>query len=520
MNRETMLKNIGESEKEWDIIVIGGGATGVGVAVDAASRGYSVCLLERYDFGKGASSRSTKLVHGGVRYLQQGNITLVIESLHERGILRQNAPHLVSELPFVIPDYALWELPFYGVGMKVYDVLAGRYGFPASEILSKEDVISHIPNLQQEGLVGGTLYYDGQFDDSRLLINLARTAVDQGATVLNYMNVTGLTYDDKKIINGVTCSDTETNKEYTLHAKCVVNATGPFTDALRLKDDNKTKPIMSPSQGVHIILPREFLPGDTAIMVPHTSDGRVMFAIPWRGQMLVGTTDRSVDTVEVNPIALDTEVDFILETAAPYLTKKPTRADVKSVFAGIRPLARESHEKDTASLSRDLVIDISTSGLLTITGGKWTTYRKMAEDCVNHAIILANLEDRPCVTKKLNIHGHYYNSEQLGDLHYYGIDALSIREIIQSNPDYGKKIHESLIETVAEVIWVVRHEMVQTLDDVLSRRLRITFMDAKRAIEVAPYVADIMAKELGKDEGWKNWQVEEFIKIAEGFVVK
>jgi glycerol-3-phosphate dehydrogenase len=519
MDRAHMLASLRKREEAWDLVIIGGGATGVGIAVDAASRGYAVCLLERSDFGQGTSSRSTKLIHGGVRYLQQGNIPLVMESLHERGLLRQNAPHLVEELPFIIPDYAWWEKPFYGVGMKVYDVLAGRYGFSVSELLSKEEVLERIPTLRQDHLRGGTLYYDGQFDDARLLVNLARTAAEQGAVLLNHMPVTGLVYDDRKMVCGVTCRESETGEVHTLLSKCVVNATGPFTDMVRKMDDPVVAPIMAPSQGVYRS-PAEFLPGDSAIMVPHTSDGRVMFAIPWRGHTLIGTTDTPVQDVPVEPVPFSAEVDFILETAAPYFTKQPTRADIQCAFAGIRPLARGNHEGDTASLSRDFVIDISPSGLLTMTGGKWTTYRKMAEECVDHAITLANLEARPCLTRTLNIHGYYQYPDRLGSLRYYGTDAFLIQELMESDTAYAQKIHPSLSETVAEVVWAVRFEMARTVDDILSRRLRITFLDTKLAVSVAPVVATILARELGRDAQWQRQQVEEFTALAQGFLVE
>lgn len=520
MERAHILDHLRKRTSEWDLIVIGGGATGMGVAVDAASRGYAVCLLERGDFGQGTSSRSTKLIHGGVRYLQQGNIPLVMESLHERGLLRQNAPHLVEEIPFVIPDYAWWEKPFYGIGMKVYDVLAGRYGFSSSEILSKEEVLARIPTIRPDDLLGGTLYYDGQFDDARLLINLMCTAVEQGATVLNHAPVIEFTYDDQKMANGVVCRDNETGETYTLSAKCVVNATGPFTDTVRKMDNSAAVPIMAPSQGVHIVLPAEFLPGDSAIMVPHTSDGRVMFAIPWRGHTLIGTTDVPVQQVPFEPVPLAEEIDFILETAAPYFTRQPTRSDITCAFAGIRPLARGNSEGDTSSLSRDFVIDISPSGLLTLTGGKWTTYRKMAEECVDHVITLANLEVRPCITRTLNIHGHYQHANQLGSLRYYGSDAMEIRELMESNEAYAQQIHSTLSETVAEVIFSIRNEMARTIDDVLSRRLRIMFLDPRLAVTIAPAVAAILAQELGRDTLWQQQQIEQFTALAQGFLVE
>ena len=520
MERAHMLANLGRRTETWDVIVVGGGATGMGVAVDAASRGYSVCLLERGDFGQGTSSRSTKLIHGGVRYLEQGNIPLVMESLHERGLLRQNAPHLVEELPFIIPDYAWWEKPFYSIGMKVYDVLAGRYGFSPSEILSREEVLVRLPTIRSDDLLGGTVYYDGQFDDARLLINLASTATEQGATVLNHMPVIRLTYDDRKMVNGVVCRDGETDKEYTLSAKCVVNATGPFTDAIRKMDNPTVAPIMAPSQGVHIVLPAAFLPGDSAIMVPHTSDGRVMFALPWRGHTLIGTTDTPVQDVPLEPVPLASEIDLILETAAPYFTRQPTRADIQCAFAGIRPLARGNHEGDTASLSRDFLVDVSSSGLLTLTGGKWTTYRKMAEECVDHVIALADLEVRPCVTRTMNIHGYYQYPDQLGAFRYYGSDAVAIQALAESDPAYARKIHPTLSETVAEIVFAVRNEMARTLDDVLSRRLRLTFLDPRLAVAVAPVVAEILARELGRDTMWQQQQVASFTLLAQGFCVE
>ena len=401
MNRPQSLQHQLKHPDPWDIAIIGGGATGVGIAVDAASRGYSVCLFEQSDFGKGTSSRSTKLVHGGVRYLQQGNISLVMEALKERGILRQNAPHLVHDLAFVVPNYSWWEAPFYGIGMKIYDLLAGRYGFTKSRLLGKEEVLHHIPTLDQEGLRGGVLYYDGQFDDSRLLINLAQTAEEQGATLLNYARVQPHCITDAAgLIDGLTFTDVETNQSHSLQARCVINATGAFSDAVRKLDEPDALPMISPSQGVHLVLDRSFLPGDAAIMVPRTSDGRVMFAIPWHDHTLLGTTDTAIPTVSLEPKALPQEIQFILQTASEYLAKRPTLADIQSVFTGIRPLVKPQENSGTAVISREHTIHVAKSGLLTIAGGKWTTYRKMAEDCVDHAATLADLPDKPCAPRK------------------------------------------------------------------------------------------------------------------------
>jgi glycerol-3-phosphate dehydrogenase len=391
MTRPEMLDRLHSHQGEWDIIIVGGGATGVGVAIDAASRGYDALLLEVNDFGKGTSSRSTKLVHGGVRYLEQGNISLVMEALKERGILRRNAPHLVSDLAFVVPNYDWWEAPFYGLGLKIYNILSGKYGFGPSKVLSREETLGRLPTINRDGLRGGVVYYDGQFDDARLLINMVATAAEQGATLINYCCVTGLTKDSDGFVNGVIAQDEESGEEFSATAKVVVNATGPFTDALRRLADPSVKPMIAPSQGVHLVFDRSFLPGDAAIMVPHTSDGRVMFAIPWHGHTLVGTTDTPIPEPTLDPSPMEEEIEFILKTAGQYLHKAPTRSDVLSVFTGIRPLVKAANSSNTAALSRDHTIHIDESGLLNIAGGKWTTYRNMAEDCVNHAAILGKL---------------------------------------------------------------------------------------------------------------------------------
>src|ERR1700677_307364 len=387
MKRDDMLKQARERVQPWDIIVVGGGATGAGVAVDAATRGYSALLLEQHDFGKGTSSGATKLAHGGVRYLEQGNVSLVMEALKERGLLRQNAPHLVSELQFVVPRYAWWEGPFYGIGLKVYQALSGKYGFGSSQIISKEETIRRVPNVNPDGLNGGVVYYDAQFDDTRLLINLIATAAEQGATLLNYTKVIGLLKGTDGMVNGVTWQNVETGENFSAQAKVVVNATGPFTDSVRRLAEPDANRMISPSQGAHIVLDRSFLPGKNAILVPHTKDGRVMFAIPWHNHTVVGTTDTPIPDARLEPVALGEEIEFMLETAGLYLEKKPTRVDILSVYAGVRPLAKVGGGAHTAALSRDHTIHIDKSGLLSIAGGKWTPYRNMAQDAVNHAAI-------------------------------------------------------------------------------------------------------------------------------------
>ncbi|HRI12483.1 MAG TPA: glycerol-3-phosphate dehydrogenase/oxidase [Verrucomicrobiota bacterium] len=520
MNRDTLLQQAQARTSPWDLIIVGGGATGAGVAVDAATRGYAVLLLERSDFGHGTSSRSTKLVHGGVRYLEQGNVALVMEALHERGMLRQNAPHLVRELPFIVPSYAWWEGPFYGVGLKMYQLLSGKYGFGASRLVSKEQTLERLPNVNPEGLKGGVIYYDGQFDDSRLLINLVTTAQEQGATLLNYARVSGLSRGPEGLVNGVEWEDVETGRKYQAAARVVINATGPFTDGVRKLADPKVSPMISPSQGVHLVFDRSFLPGDTAIMVPHTSDGRVMFAIPWHGHTLVGTTDTPLDSVPEEPKPLSREIDFILETSALYLAKKPGRADILSAFAGIRPLAKVGDGKNTAALSRDHVIHIDQCGLLNIAGGKWTTYRNMAQDCVNHAATLGDLPEKECVTRTLNIHGHHPNAANFGELWFYGTDAPAIRQLAAEDPALATPLDPALPTIGAEVVWAARHEMARSVEDVLARRTRSLFLNANAAVRMAPATAALLARELGRDAAWSRNQVAAFTELARNFQVE
>jgi len=517
MNRAEMYARLHARRGHWDMLVVGGGATGVGVAIDAAARGYGVLLLEQSDFGKGTSSRSTKLVHGGVRYLEQGNISLVMEALRERGLLLANAPHLVHDRAFVVPNYDWWEAPFYGLGLKVYNLLAGKYGFGASRILSKEETLERLPTIKTEGLRGGVIYFDGQFDDSRLLIDMAATAYELGATLLNYARVTGLTKDAEGFIDGVIARDVESGEEFQAQAEVVINATGPFTDDLRRRADATIAPMIAPSQGVHLVFDRSFLPGQSAVMVPHTSDGRVMFAIPWHGHTLIGTTDTPVEDAALEPVALEEEIDFILTTASLYLARKPTRGDILSVFAGIRPLVKSAPGGGTAELSRDHTIHIDKSGLLTICGGKWTTYRHMAEDCVNQAAMLARLPEKACTTEHLKLHGFHEDAEGFGPLRVYGSDAPRIQDLMRSGAGLAEPLDPALPYTGAEVLWAVRHEMARTVEDVLARRTRALFLNAKAAMRMAPRVAGLMAHELGRDGVWQRQQVESFGAVARNY---
>lgn len=503
----------------WDFLVIGGGATGLGTALDAASRGYRTLLVEQHDFAKGTSSRSTKLIHGGLRYLKQGNVSLVLEALHERGLLCANAPHLVHHLSFIVPVYSWWEGPFYGIGIKLYDRLAGRLGLSPSRILSREETISAIPTIEQRGLQRGISYYDGQFDDSRLAVNLAQTIFDSGGVALNYMKATGFIREGG-LVCGAQVRDVETGAEHEIRARVVINATGVFADSIRKMDDPSVADIIVASQGSHLVLPKAFLPGNSAIMVPHTPDGRVLFVVPWHDHVIVGTTDIAVDAITLDPRPMEKEIDFLLTNAASYLSKRPERADVLSVFTGLRPLVYGGDERSTATLSRDHTILISNSGLLTIAGGKWTTYRKMAQDAVDHAQTLAGFERKHCETDYLAIHGWSVDSIPEANLRVYGADAEGIRTLINRDPFLGERIHPALPYVAAEVVWAVREEMARTVEDVLARRTRAILLGARASIEAAPRVAAIMARELQRDAAWEKRSVEDYTHVAQGHLLQ
>ncbi|MGB7068825.1 MAG: glycerol-3-phosphate dehydrogenase/oxidase [Pyrinomonadaceae bacterium] len=489
MNRSDSLRRVRDRQDPWDIVVIGGGATGVGCALDAASRGFDVLLLERDDFGKGTSSRSTKLIHGGVRYLAQGRISLVREALKERGILRRNAPHIIHKQAFIVPCYSFWQKAFYGAGLKIYDLLSGKYSFGKSQILSKSETRDQLPSIKTEGLSGGVLYYDGQFDDTRLLIGLAITAHDHGAAVLNYARVSAFQKDEKGRINGVEFEDVESGTINTVSAKCVINATGIFCDSIRNLAVAEAKPVVTYSQGIHLVFDRKFLLSDAALMIPKTSDGRVLFCIPWLGSLLVGTTDTPIDRPSQEPEALESEINFVLEAAGQYLAVKPMRKDILSVFAGIRPLVSSGRSHKTSAISRGHELFVEESRLITVTGGKWTTYRRMAEDAVDKAVESSDLELRKCITNNLAITGGDPSNEEA-------------------------RLHPDLAVTRNDVIRAVSEEMARTLEDVLARRTRALFLNARAAIEISPKVAEIMAEELGNDMEWMEREIDVFKKLA------
>lgn len=521
MKREVMIKQLEEHQGQtWDVLVIGGGASGLGAALESASRGYKTLLLEQSDFAKGTSSRSTKLIHGGVRYLAQGDIGMVYEALHERGLLMKNAPHLVSNQTFVIPNYDWWEMPYYTLGLKVYDMMAGKLGLGPSVSISKEETLKAIPNIKDKGLRGGVIYQDGQFDDSRLAVNLAQTIADFDGTVLNYVKVSGLLKTKEGRVNGVVAIDQESEKEYKIQSKAVINATGIFVDDILKMDDAKSQKTVVPSQGVHLVLEKEFLPGEAAILIPKTDDGRVLFAVPWCGKVVVGTTDTLIKKSSLEPRALKKEVDFILKTAGTYLTRVPSRSDVLSVFAGLRPLvAPKADGKKTKEISRGHKIIVSLSSLITMTGGKWTTYRKMGEDTIDQAIIVAGLDERISSTKFMPIHGHTENPSKEDALSFYGSDRENIHKLVQNDPRLGEKLHPKLRFIKAEVVWAVREEMARNIEDVLARRVRALFLNAQASIEMSETVSRLMADELGWDESRITKEVDKYLALAQGYIL-
>jgi glycerol-3-phosphate dehydrogenase len=516
--RNEILKTLGSSDQLWDVLVIGGGATGLGAAVEAASRGYRTLLVERSDFAKGTSSRSTKLVHGGVRYLEQMNFTLVLDALRERGHMLRNAPHLVHDLSFVVPAYSYFSLPYYGMGLKLYERLSGKLSFGRSELLSRKDALERLPGVQSEGLRGGILYHDGQFDDARYAITLLRTLQDLGGTAVNYVAATGLIEREGKIV-GIQAKDCEEGTAFDLQARAVINACGVHVEDTLALDGRPRDSLLAVSQGSHFVLPRSFLPGDTALMIPKTSDGRVLFAIPWHGALLVGTTDVPVDTASPEPRALPQEKQFLGETIARYFGRAPRGEEILSVWSGLRPLVRKGNAQ-TSKLSRDHTILVAPSGLVTVTGGKWTTYRRMGQDAIDRAEQVAALPKRSSRTLDLKLHGW---TPQAGSANspwesVYGSDLPALRSLSDRDSALDALLHPHLPFKLREVVWAARYEMARTVEDVLARRTRALFLDARAAIEAAPAVAGLLARELQQDEAWMQKSLAGFVETAKGYL--
>jgi glycerol-3-phosphate dehydrogenase len=508
----------------WDLLVIGGGASGLGVALDAVSRGFKVLLLERKDFTQGTSSRSTKLIHGGVRYMAQGNFFLVMEALKERGILAKNASHLFKNQTFIIPSFSWWEGFYYLTGMKLYDLLAGKLKLGNSKRISSDQVRQRLPSLKPAGLYGGVTYQDGQFDDSRLGINLIQTIIDYGGSAVNYFPVTDFLKDADGKIAGVVAQDSLSGFSYEIKSKVVVNATGVFADEILQMDRPGSASTIRPSQGIHLVLDRSFLDTDDAVLIPKTDDGRVLFLVPWHGKVIAGTTDTPVTDYSFEPVALEEEIEFILQTVQKYLVRPPSRADVLSVFAGLRPLAAQKEGSDkTKEISRSHKIQVSDSGLFSLLGGKWTTFRKMGEDTVNAVIASHRLPPRPSTSEKIAVHGSVQPHKRplkidYNPLYFYGADLPYLYELTTENVSRLDLLDDTLPFIKAQVIMAVRREMALTVEDVLARRFRALFLDAEAACRMAPEVARLMAEELGEDEDWQARQVREFQELAKGYL--
>ncbi len=516
-NREDLLRRTG-SAGEWDYIVVGGGATGLGTALEAASRGYKTLLLEAQDFAKATSSRSTKLVHGGVRYLQQGNVKLVLEALRERGRMLRNAPHLAHRQSFVVPAYQFLDLPFYGAGLTVYDLLAGKEGLGRSRILGRKSAIEALPSIRTAGLRGGIVYYDGQFDDARFAIALLRTFLNLDGAALNYARVTGLLKRNARVC-GVVAEDVESGTRFEAIGKIVINATGIFSDDLRRMDEPGAAPMLAVSQGTHFVLPRHFFPGDAALMIPKTSDGRVLFAIPWHDRVVVGTTDNPVPKPAYEPRAMREECNFLLGNIERFLGSRPAIADVRSVWSGQRPLVRQPDKTSTAAISRDHTILISSSLLVTITGGKWTTYRRMGQDAIDQTTRIAQLASSKSVTSDLQLHGWTSHSGPAGEWKYvYGSDLPELQKLVNGSPELNQVLHPELPFRKVEVLWAVGQELARTVEDVLARRTRALFLDARAAFAAAPETARLMARALGRSAQWEQQQVKAFQEVAQNYI--
>jgi len=511
VNRDAALARFDE---RFDVLIIGGGATGLGAAVDAAARGCATALIEAEDFAKATSSRSTKLVHGGVRYLQNGEIHLVREALHERTNLLKNAPHVAHDLPFVLPAYRWVDAPYYFAGLKLYDVLAGKSNLPGSRILSGREARKRVPGLRGRGLHSAILYHDGQFDDARLAIALARTAVDRHAAVANYVRAERFLYEGERVC-GVLANDRETGRRFEIRARAVVNATGIFVDDLRAIDDPNAPKLLTHSRGTHIVVRREALGTSTyAVLVPKTSDGRVIFATPWHDSVVIGTTDIKTGYAELDPRPTAAEVAYILQTINPYLATPLGASDVRATFAGLRPLVNRS-ATTTAGLSREHLIDVAPSGLVTVTGGKWTTYRKMAEDVIDVAVKEAGLPPAPSATAHLALHGAAPDLPPRGDpLRVYGSDGAALNALTAERPELGARLDARLPYVAAQVVYAAQHEMALTVEDVLARRTRALFLDVEAARASAPLVAKLLASELGRDGAWESEQLRAFGAVA------
>lgn len=501
----------------FDVIVIGGGATGLGVAVESVTRGYRTLLLEAYDYGKGTSSKSTKLVHGGIRYLANFDFALVKEGLEERYYFLNNAPHVAKKQSYLIPFHGFFEKVKYSLGIALYDKFAKNKKIGKSRFLSKKQMLSQAPQINLRGLSGGAIYYDGVFDDTRMLVTLLRTFEEQGGVAFNYHPVTDFTYQGNRI-NGVKVLNSLQDQQLEFSAKVVINATGTLTDILL----NKAEPqlqhkTISVAQGTHLVFDKAIFNSPHCLVIPETSDGRILFVSPWHDKIIVGTTDVPIEQPSIEPVAQPAEIAFILETLNRYTAKPVTKEQVRSVFCGQRPLVCDPTEKATKKISRKHEILETANGLISIVGGKWTIYRRMGEDTINYAVQRNYLPASQSVTQNFKLFG-YSTSVLESVLSVYGSQADAILTIQKQTANFAK-IHPDLPYLQAEVIYQVREEHAKTVEDVLARRTHAVLLDAKAARQSAKLVAQLMATELDCDEVWVERQVQAFENFITAYII-
>lgn len=516
MNRPHAVRRL--AEEEFDVLITGGGATGTGCALDAQVRGFKTALIEQEDFAAGASSRSTKLIHGGVRYLEKAardidfsQVKFVREALLERAVMIRNAPYLAGHLPLVIPVYSSFDKLYYAVGLNIYDLLAGRHNLAPSRRLDRTETLALLPSLRNDArLKGGILYWDGQFDDARYAVMLARTAADNGAAVANHVRLLDFEKNAGVLVAALV-RDELTGREFRIRAKAFINATGAFADHVRSLARPQARPRLKPTKGIHIVLPREVIPGATALLIPKTDDGRVIFAIPWHEAVLVGTTDSESDTVANAPPVLDEEIMYLLDHLNRYLARPLAPQDVRASFAGLRPLLDAGGVEDTKFLSRGHDVEIDGSGLISVLGGKWTTYRLMAKDAIDVLALRLGAGSPECTTEEVPLYGAVagetgeavrqlrsrtgWNDDVCRHLYTsYGAAADGIVNIAHERPSLAVPLVQGYPYLAAEVVYVAREEMACTPDDVLSRRLRLATVSSEAARQALPVVEALLAE--------------------------
>jgi glycerol-3-phosphate dehydrogenase len=515
------------ASETFDVLVVGGGITGAGVALDAATRGLRVALIDKGDFASGTSSKSSKLVHGGIRYLQQKEIGLVYEALAERQTLRKTAPHLVRVLPFLLPVFTKDGLlprrlaRLLGTTMWMYDLTGGARIGKLHKRVSKEDALAYMPTLPVDNIAASYVYYDAQADDARLTLTIARTAADQGAAVANYATLRGLVKDaGGKVAAARVEAD---GNEFEIKTRVVVNATGVWADEVRALDEGKHPGTIRPAKGIHITVPWSLVQNQIAVVIPVPKDRRSVFVVPWGGEggdhqfTYIGTTDTDYDGPLDNPQITADDVAYLLGAINGAVTTKITDADILGTWAGLRPLVAAAKSERTADLSRRHSVEVSPSGVVTVTGGKLTTYRRMANDAVNKVVERIGRGGRS-KTRTLQLRGAAgWDAKDLDPqlAARYGADARTVAALAQGDTALARPLIEGLPYSRAEVLYAVREEMARTVDDVLSRRTRARLLARDATAAAAEDVAALMGEELGWSADERARQVAQYRALVE-----